>query len=319
MKNFLLALIPKLTTKAAITAVACVTAGAAVSATTTAVIYNNKVEQYEKTIERLESGEQAGGNGQDAGAAPSTEARVVDGVLEIWDGTMWVSYGPVADVAAADPFYENSDKKNEIEKSVAERKLESLGLKVDENGEIVPIDPNSGTSVNKTEDGIMVLVGTTAPTASSKAAAQAKSSSTSNTPAPVVSNLTGVAGERTADPNLSALPATTITNTTWTASPSSGGGSGSSGGSSGGGSSDSGSSGGSSGGSVSAPASTPASAPVAETPSSSGGSDSGSSGGGVSDSGSSDSGNSDSGNSDSSSSDSSDGDDFSESYSEDVQ
>ncbi|MCR5672283.1 MAG: hypothetical protein K6F87_01035, partial [Lachnospiraceae bacterium] len=130
MKEFLLALFPNLTAKAAITAAVCVTAGAAVTATATGVVYKQKVAAYESTIDQLEAkngeiaeasrGSGASGSG---GAAAATAVRVVDGILEVWDGSEWVSYGSVDDVTSGDPYYENDEKRQETENSVAAKKL----------------------------------------------------------------------------------------------------------------------------------------------------------------------------------------------------
>ena len=92
MKSFLLSLIQGLTVKAAVTTAVCVTAGVAVTATATTMVYKNKTAEYESTIARLESensgnAELANGAG---GESDETAVRVVDGILEVWDGSQLI-------------------------------------------------------------------------------------------------------------------------------------------------------------------------------------------------------------------------------------
>ena len=290
MKNFLLALIPHLTTKAAVTAAVCVVSTAAVTATTTGIIYSHKTAEYKDTIERLEaqqeenSGVAAGENKQaGSGQATDTAVRVVDGILEVWDGSQWVDYGSVDDVEASDPYRENDDRKEETERSVASKKLAELGLAINEKGEIVAADPEAANTV-VTNNGITVLVGNNANAKNTNAATAATAANSGKGVAGVRNNAADARGEsntavagntpeqvmaaiqsgmKTGTPaatqTISALPQSTspsagVTNVSWTASPDPYGGDdhdsgGNSGGGGGGGSSYSSSdSGGSSGG-----------------------------------------------------------------------
>ena len=254
MKNILLSLIPYLTSKAAVTAAVAVTAGAVVTATATTVVYRQKVAGYEETINRLEAS-QAGAeavNGSDNNEADSTAVRVVDGILEVWDGSQWVDYGPIDSVRSADPFYDNDEKREELEKSVAEKKLDELGLKIDEDGKIVPKtqEENGDVPAKKTAP---ILVGTltdgsrqnnVSPGANTGKSANdtASKKQTVQTPAqtPATAGLTPEqvmaaiqSGRTIASMPQSTSPGEGVTNVNWTAQPSSGDG--------GGGSSDSGS------------------------------------------------------------------------------
>lgn len=293
MKNFLLALLPNLTTKAAVTAAVCVTAGAAASGAVTTVVYNNKTAEYKETIEELqeevaevsgsEGGSKSVANGGSAdGSQQATAVRVVDGILEVWDGSQWASYGSVDDVRSEDPFYENEDKRAEVEKSVAEKKLDELGLEINEEGEIVKKEPVPGADPASGDEAqpeagkkkeTIILVGSTAGSGntnsnnnntgkaskSSKAAvaAAAPASAAAMTPEQVMAAIQagGIAPGAT---TLSTSPSAGVTNVSWTTPSSSGGGGGGGGG---GGSSDSGG-----GGSVSQPVSQPSqpSQPVEE-------------------------------------------------------
>ena len=176
MKNFLLGLIPTLTTKTAVTAAVCVVSGAAVTATATGVIYTHKTAQYRETIERLETAQEEKGNAGgsaaygDAGEGADTAVRVVDGILEVWDGSKWIDYGPVDDVEASDPYYENDDRKQETERSVAEKKLAQLGLTINEKGEITAADPSLQNTV-PAQNKAGVLVGNKTSAAGTNAAA----------------------------------------------------------------------------------------------------------------------------------------------------
>ena len=282
MKNFLLALIPNLTTKAAVTAAVCVVSGAAVTATATGVIYSHKTAEYRSTIERLEAqqeeyaGTAAGENGTGGpGQGTDTAVRVVDGILEVWDGTQWVDYGSVDDVEASDPYRENDDRKEETERSVASKKLAELGLTINENGEIVAADPETANTVI-TNNGVTVLVGNNAKTANNNATAavnnakvaagskgnaadakgQSNTAAAGSTPEQVMAAIqSGMkTGTQAATQTISSLPQSTspsagVTNVSWTASPDPYGGDSDGGGSSGG----SGSSGGGGGSSYSAP------------------------------------------------------------------
>ncbi len=338
MKSFLLSLLQGLTVKTAVTAAVCVTATAAVTATATGVVYKNKTAQYEDRIEQLEAeNQEIAGNGAATGsggaaagnAADATAVRVVDGILEVWDGSQWVDYGSVDEVAAADPYHEdNGDRREATEKSVAAKKLEELGLKVNEEGEIVPANPeekttktapilvgNAVSSKTETPNGITVVKSNGQSTAN---AGQNKAGNTASTaasaPAAGLTPEQVMAAIQSGKGVPAALAQTTVndgtvTNVSWTASPSSGGGgdSYSGGGSSGGGS---GSGGGSSYSAPSAPVvSSEPSAPSEPAPEPSGG-DTG--GGGNDDGGG---GNDDGGGGgDDGGSDSGEGDGFSEAY-----
>ncbi|MBR4169371.1 MAG: hypothetical protein IKR47_06575 [Lachnospiraceae bacterium] len=147
MKSFLLTLFPNLTAKAAITAAVCVTAGAAATATVTTVVYQQKSAKYQETIRQLEAEQSlaedaaTGGSGSAAVNAGLQDAnvRIVDGMLQVWNGNEWEDYGTVDEVESKDPFYENREQKEATEKSVAQKKLAERGLTYDEEGKIVKI------------------------------------------------------------------------------------------------------------------------------------------------------------------------------------
>ncbi len=299
MKNFLLALLPNLTTKAAVTAAVCVTAGAAASGAVTTVVYNNKTAEYKETIQELqeevaevsgsEGGSKSVANGGSAdGSQQATAVRVVDGILEVWDGSQWASYGSVDDVRSEDPFYENEDKRAEVEKSVAEKKLDELGLEINEEGEIVKKEPVPGADPASGDEAqpeagkkkeTIILVGSTAGSGNTnsnnnntgKASKSSKAAVAAAAPASAAAGLTpeqvmatiqagGIAPGAT---TLSTSPTAGVTTVSWTtASSSGGGGGGGGGGNSGGGGGDSG--GGGSAQPVSQPASQPASQPTEE-------------------------------------------------------
>ncbi len=296
MKNFLLALLPNLTTKAAVTAAVCVTAGAAASGAVSTAVYTHKTAEYKETIQQLEeevAQTSVSGGGSVAksgdGSQQATAVRVVDGILEVWDGSDWVDYGSVDDVRSGDPFYENEDKRAEVEQSVAAKKLDELGLEINEEGEIVKKEPVPGEDPAATDTAqagagkkdTIILVGSTAGAGNnsantnknntgktantSKAAAAATATTVATaglTPEQVMATIQagGIAPGAT---TLSTSPTAGVTNVSWTTPSSSGGGGGGGGG---GGSSDSGGG----GGSVSQPVSQP----------SSGGGDTGGGGGG---------------------------------------
>ncbi len=293
MKNFLLTLLPNLTTKAAVTAAVCVTTGAAVTATATTVVYNHKVAEYEKTINEI-SGEDGTGTGNAGGTnapgavagAPgsATAVRVVDGILEIWDGTQWTDYGSVDDIQSGDPYYDsgNDEKREQLEKSVAAKKLDELGLKINEEGQVVPKTPeeaggNEVAAVNNKQ--LPILVGSsindgkqaaqdntkkTGDAASDKkkqTAAASTQSTNANTAATAGLTPEQVMAAIQGSGTIASMPmsaSSTVTTSTWTASDSGGGGGGGpdpyspdsgggdSGGGDSGGSSDSGGGGGSS-------------------------------------------------------------------------
>ncbi len=227
MKSFLLTLFPNLTAKAAITAVACVTAGAAATAAVTTVVYQQKSAEYQKTINELQSANQDAAALADAAAgdfdAKDTNIRVLDGMVQVWDGEQWVDYGTVDEVASGDPFYENAAQKEQTEKAVVEKQLAKQGLTVDEDGKIVKISVGEVEQEEK-----KLLVGSasvengTQNKAGAKAGVQAGAQAGAVLPGtPVIMGI-----PQTTDPNA----ATTVT--TWTSG-------GSDGGSSGGGSDDS--------------------------------------------------------------------------------
>ncbi|MCR5673959.1 MAG: hypothetical protein K6F87_09640 [Lachnospiraceae bacterium] len=265
MKNFLLALFPNLTAKAAVTAAVCVTAGAAVTATATTVVYNHKTEQYKKTIDRLEeeSAQNDGGTQNSPTGDDTTAVRVVDGRVEVWDGDDWVDYGSVDEVASKDPYYENESKREETEKNVAAKKLAELGYAVDASGKVVKLNSEENNGAPVTGNTIPVLVGNTvinnvSDTNSKKSGQTANSSATSNSAA--TTNSTAAAAQTPAGtipvvgltPTISSIPDTSapnagVTNVSWTAEPSSSGSSYDPYGESSGGSSDSSESSGSSG------------------------------------------------------------------------
>ena len=251
MKNFLLNLLPYLTSKAAITAAVCVSATAAVTATATTVAYNHKVADYERTIDALEA-EQKGDKNDPAASKMtgegdiSTAVRVVDGILEVWDGNSWTDYGSVDDILSSDPFFGGSDdeKKREVEKSVAAKKLDELGLKLNEEGQIVPKEDSEIQSGTASDKKTVILVGSTAK--ADKSSDQKKATASNGT-----GNNTknGKSADQVTNPasainpaltreqvmaaiqgsgSIASMPmsaASTVTTATWTAQPSSGGGS----------------------------------------------------------------------------------------------
>lgn len=289
MKSFLLTLFPNLTAKAAITAAVCVTAGAAVTATATTVVYNHKTEQYKETIDRLEAESAQNGGSTQTGSSTSddtTAVRVVDGRVEVWDGSEWVDYGSVDEVASKDPYYENGSKREETEKSVAAKKLADLGYAVDENGNVVKLNSEDDNTAATNGNTIPVLVGNKVIN-NANAATGKKSGQTTNgtatanntaavqTPAGSI-QVVGLAPTISSIPDTSA-PNAGVTNVSWTAQPTSSGSYDPYGGSSGGGGSSGSSGGGDGGGAVS---STPTStqSESSSTPEPSGSNESSSSG-----------------------------------------
>ena len=329
MKEYLTILISFIKSKAVISAGICAVAGASVAGAVTGTVYKHKIVDYESEITRLEAQQKDTDVSTESSPdeAVDTAVRVVDGILEVWNGSDWISYGSIDDVEAADPYLENDEKRRETEKSVAAKKLEELGLMINENGEIVPADTDNGKSSTSTPilvgNAIVKKTGNSSQNSSTggnnTTSQQAASANASITPEQVMAAIqSGTATQTISSLPQSTSPSAGVTNVSWTAQPSS---SGSSGGES---SYSGGSSGGSSGGgaaSYTTPTTTDTTGGTTSTEGSSGSSDSGGSSGGGGDSGGSSGGggdsggSSDSGSSDSGSSDSgSEGDGFSEDY-----
>ena len=237
MKGFLLGLFPNLTAKGVIAIAACTVAGAAVAATATTVVWQKKDAQYQDQISRLEANaQQAPQDAAQKDDAGNPDIRIVDGMMQIWNGEEWVDYGPVDDVVSKDPFYENTEQKEATEKTVAQKKLAELGLTVDEEGKIVSLHVGD----TKEDQTASVLVGTKSASAgngkNSAKAAGANANAAANAALLPGVNALGI-------PTIP-MASTETVNTSWTESysGSGGGGGGSSSGSSSSESSDSGSS-----------------------------------------------------------------------------